>query len=371
MLPHSEAFAKAARDPLAVVVARVDVLRNGAVILDDIPAEADITADRSQWVRRTVSLTLPSVYVDSTGTTHDLTPAGVVSDVLAPFGNELRVYIGFLLPSGDAEMLCQGTFPIWSSDVNEVGDLDVTGYDRCKLVSEGRFPFPKIVQAGTSAMNALVDLLGPIPGEIRFASGVTDVDLDQQTFDQDRDEAVKAIAAALGCEVFCDVWGDFVVQPIPDPYGTPIVSLSGADVLITGKRSIARDGVKNGIVARGTSTGNEPAPISRLVYDNDKSSPTYWFGPFGQVVGYLDSSMFKSDDQATAAAVAQLRNNVGAVKSVDFTLAPDYSLEPGDLARVDIAAGDDQHLLDQLRFSTKPEDAMSAQTRAVGPQGLS
>lgn len=370
MLPHSQQFADLVFDEFAKPISRVDVLREGLVVLQGIPATAEVTASRSDFSRRSVSLTLPGSYEDDDGVEHLLAPDGAVGDLLAPFGNELRVWIGFEHEStGRRELLCQGTFVIWDADVDENEDVAVTGYDRAKLVTDFRFPFARHVAAGTSAKRLAVDLLDVVPwGGVEFRGHVEDVALPDLTFAEDRDQAAQTVAEALGCEVFCNVWGTFIYQPIPDPYGDPVLTLTDEDLVITGRRAFSREGVKNAIVARSQSTDVTPV-VSKLVQDEVKSSPTY-VGRFGVVVGFVDNSAITNQVQADHVAESTFRDLIGVISSVEVTLVPHYALEPGDPVRVGVAGGVTQHLLDQLTMSTNEDSPMSASTRVVTPTGV-
>lgn len=366
MLPHSDQFRELAYDSFARPVSRVDVLREGVVVRAGIPAQAEVTASRGSLSRRSVSLTLPGAYTDDDGVDHVLAPNGVVGDLLAPFGNELRVWLGFEHEvTGVRELLCQGTFVIWDSDVDENLDVSVTGYDRAKLLTDRRFPFPLHVPAGTSAMALARDLLSLEPWfGVQFHGHIDDVALPALTLAEDRDDAAQTVVQALGCEVFSNTWGAFVIQPVPDPYAPAMITLTDDDLVITGRRTLSREGVKNGIVARSQST-EVPAVISKLVKDEMKSSPTYADGPFGLQVGFVDNSGIVSQAQADNVAAASFRELVGAIRSVEFTIVPLYALEPGDPTRVELAGSVEQHLLDELRMSTNEDQPMNGSARVL------
>lgn len=371
MLGHSAAFAELVFSEFARPISRVDVLEAGVVVLAGIPATASITATRSDFTRRSATLTLPGSYIDDDGVEHVLAADGAVGDLLAPFGNELRVWIGFEHEvTGRQELLCQGTFVIWDHDVDENEDVSITGYDRAKLITDRRFPFARHVAAGTSAKQLAIDLLDVVPwGAVQFRGHVDDVALPALTFAEDRDEAAQTVAEALGCEVFCDVWGAFVYQPIPDPYGDPVLTLTDDDIVVTGTRSLSRDGVKNGIVARSQSSDVTPV-MSKLVQDEVKSSPTY-VGRFGLQVGFVDNSAITTQAQADRVAEASFRDLIGAIKSEQVTLVPHYALEPGDPVRIGLTGTVNQRLLDEIAMSTKEDDTMSASTRTVQIVGVS
>lgn len=89
MIGHSEELARTVRGP-HTSVALVEVVRDGAVIRTLAVHHGEVDGDRSNRILRRFSAKV----ADPTG---ELTPAGI-RDLLAPFGTELRLYRGALIP---------------------------------------------------------------------------------------------------------------------------------------------------------------------------------------------------------------------------------------------------------------------------------
>jgi hypothetical protein len=97
---------------------------------------------------------------------------------------------------------------------------------------------------------------------------------------------------------------------------------------------MASDRVNNGILAIGENTADNVLPVSYLAVDNDPSSPTYWYGPFGRRPGFYSSSTLISLAACTQAANLQLAKAKAPNASGDISSLPNPALEPGDVVRV-------------------------------------
>jgi len=365
MQPRSALFDRTIANAHDLLV-RADILAQGTVIATGLPvAGGSGSASRSQFARRTCSVLIG----DPT-----YRPAGLPADLLAPYGNEIRLWRGAVTPAGP-ELIPLGTFGIRSADDDTGGDfkgITVTGIDRSKIVSESRFPWPRNSNdSSTSALGLIVNLISEVVpfAEVRVMPGCWDLDVPPVTWQSNRDAAITDLAASLGVEVFCDPYGAFVIQPIPNPAGKPVytVAAGSGGVLVSARRSLSRDGVHNGVIARGTTTATTSTPVvSDLITDDDPNSPTYWYGKFNQIVGFYDSSLIVAKDQANNAAQALLLNQIGAARSIDYVQAVQPALEPGDvIAVVDEVTGvTERHLIEQLTIPLDAAGTMTGQTRS-------
>jgi hypothetical protein len=204
--------------------------------------------------------------------------------------------------------------------------------------------------------------------EVRVDPAVYDVPVPPVTWTQ-RDAALVDLCASLGVELLTDPMGAFIIQDIPSPTDPPVATVTAGPggTLVSARRSMSRDQVYNGIVARGQSTGSGAAPTSQLVVDSDPTSPTYWYGKFGQIVGFYDSSLLVDDAQCNNAALAMLQNNLGVPRALNYTTAVNPAFEPGDVvAVVDPDTGvTEQHLMDSLTIPLDAAGVMTAQTRST------
>ncbi len=364
MQPRSAVFdATVARSHQLVV--RADIVRNGKTVAQGLPVTAgSVTANRTQLARRTCSVTIGDPAY---------TPTGASGDLLAPYGNEIRLWRGAVTVNGP-ELICVGTFGIRSVTFDDgvFKGIAVTGIDRLKRVEETRFPFPRTSPPAASAVEQIKALLREVVpwAEVRVDPDVVDVSLPRVTWPQSRSQALVDLASSLGCEVFADPYGDFIIQPQPSPNDPPVFTVTGGPggVLIGARHDLTRDQVFNGVVARGSTTSAGGATvISDLATDDDPTSPTFWGGPFGRVVGFYDSALFVNKDQANNAARAMLVNNTGAARSINYSTVVNPALEPGDVVQVvDPATGIvERHLQDSITIPLDAAGVMTAQTRST------
>jgi hypothetical protein len=118
------------------------------------------------------------------------------------------------------------------------------------------------------------------------------------------------------------------------------------------------------VVARGDATGELP-PVQGIAYDSDPTSPTYWYGPFGQIPRFYSSSFITTTDQASAAASALLVQATGLPYTVSFESVPNPALEGYDVIALEFSDSEnfENHILDRITYALTPDGAMAADTR--------
>src|SRR5690554_1921350 len=134
--------------------------------------------------------------------------------------------------------------------------------------------------------------------------------------------------------MYWDGTGVLRVETPPDE-STPLVDISAGagGVLLTSTRRVSRDGVYNGVVARGEG-GEQTDPVSAVAVDIGPTSPTRWGGRFGKIPRFYISPFIISEGQAIAAAQAILRRQLGAPYSVDFGTVVNPALRPRHPVRI-------------------------------------
>jgi len=359
MQARSQYFDRAVADG-GRIVARCDVLSQGVPVLTGIPVTGGtVKGDRGGFVRRSCDVTVADP---------DLIPL-LAGDALAPYGSELRLWRGVVLPDGREELVAVGTFVVWDVESAEPFDgVRVTGYDRMRLVQQARFPFPTSPQTRSAIELVSSLVLEPVPwATILIDPALRDATVPRSVaLQRDRDQPVTDVATALGAEIYSDAYGGFVLAPIPDPSGPPVARFQRGEggVLVSRRRKLSREGVYNACVASGQQAGDEPVVTSDLIIDSDPMSPTYWDGPFGHAPTFYSSSFLTTKNQANDAARAILRDQVGLVRSLGFDAIPNPALEVGDVIGLDSDDGYEQHILETL---TMPLGAgtMTADTRTT------
>lgn len=347
------------------VISRVDILSRGVVIASDVPVSSGtLVQDRSQWTRRSCTLTIADSTLGPTKST----------DLLAPYGNEVRVYRGVIAPNGSSLLVCQGTYGIQDAEVDYInGGVKLSCLDRGARVSAARFPYARYLGDSTAmgAMRTLITETTPWVG-VGMLPGVIDRAIAGQSWDRDRDKAVINLAASIGAECYCEPYGDFVVGNIPNPLGAPVWSVASTNALVEPSRKLSRQNVYNSVVASGTSsppaTSSTVDGVTPAASDFQPTSPTYIYGPFGASTTFFASPFITTTNGADSAAQGILRDNLGLSRAVTFSSVVNPALEAGDIVGVDFGGGlVEYHLLDRIE-TPLGAGPMKASTRTTSYQ---
>lgn len=219
--------------------------------------------------------------------------------------------------------------------------IKISAVDPSRQISRNVWQQPYIVPSGLTYDQAVVAMVKDrLPHQTDFS--VTSVPqvvpllVYGMTQGSDPWQDIQDLAAAVGCEVYFDPAGTFVFRPVPDPRrGTPVWTFDDTvnPVVVESVRKLTDEQTFNYVIVMGEAT-SVANPVAAIAYDNDPSSPTYIYGPYGIVVEYVTMPQIIAADQAQAAANAILSASIGASDTVTLTGAPMPALEPGDLVRV-------------------------------------
>lgn len=219
--------------------------------------------------------------------------------------------------------------------------IKVSGIDLSRAISRNVWQQPYIVPGNISYSEAVEAMVRDrLPGHEGFS--ITSVPQIcpvlvyglQQGSDPWQD--IRELAQAVGCEAYFDPAGTFVFRPVPDPRMLPPVWTFDDNVnpvVVKALRELSDEQTFNYVVVKGESTASAN-PVAAIAFDDDPSSPTYIYGPYGSVVEYVTMPQILTRDQAQAAANAILANSLGSSDKVTLTGVPMPALEPGDIVRV-------------------------------------
>lgn len=363
MYPVSDAFLYALRFSHAVEV-KVSAYLGGVLVAgaENLAVlDGSIRVDSRATVRRSLE-GLKAVATDGN--------AAALRALLSEPGTELQVWRGIRYGNGRTEFAPVGRFLVndVEEDLNEPGAVVVNAPDISKRVEDARFLVPRGATAGALVVDEITDLLS----EASPLSAVTDLSgrLDRVpsgiVWERERREAVDELATAIGCVVYADPTGDFVIEPV-NSYATParwIVNYGEGGTLLGGSRASSREGVYNVVVASSSPTDGS-APVYGIAEDNDPTSATYIAGPFGLVPRFYSSPLLSTSEQCAAAALTILRKSLGRRSTVAFSTIVNPALEGGD--RVDLLFPDgtcEAHIVDSFTLPLSPTAPMTADTRA-------
>lgn len=360
MRPRSARFDAQTRQSRTITTT-VDVLYGGSVVVEGLAVvDGGWETDRSKAVRGQVDLVLAEP---------ELVPAP--TGVLTPHGYEMRVRHGVVYAPGDEELLDIGVFPIQQSAFEGISlQASITAFDRSQLVIDALFEDDYEIADGTNYATAIqLMILDGVPSTT-FSFPTTSFTTPALVWPMgsDRWAAARNMAASCGWEIYFDSLGRCAARS--EPSITTVSSSwtvdEGADgVLIGASLDLDRGPAFNKVVATGENTSL--AEVYRGdALDDDPTSPTYYYGPFGRKPKFISSPLFASDLQCAIGARAELDRCRGIARSLQLTSVPHPALEDGDGITVyHTGLGIDQlHLLDRVKGSFRT-GAMELTTRTV------
>lgn len=448
MYPTSLEFKNAVRRSHQAVV-RAEIWRGDSKLLELTPISGSVDVDARRSVRRTASVLLAAprpttvevptapqyedlaadyatygeLATNSTaygplGFTGDTTTVEVDTnlvpvdgfDVLAPFGNELRLWRGVrvtqetnttyaalaeksyaevltdyasygIILIADTEVVVDELVPIFTGPITDVEITDgdsgvqvaVSASDRSLIVSRARWVETYKVDSGTNVVDAITELLEDRYDDVqtRFIPQATTVNKSILGTSAENDpwKDAQDIAAAGGLTLYFDGEGVAVLAASEDyENATPDAFYAENDeaMVLTLTRRLTNEQTYNAVVA--TAEGSETADTYRaLVTDDDPSSPTYYGGPFGKVPRFFSSSLMTTQAAVEAAAASLLAKYKGVPESVEWTQIVDPSLDADDvIALTNTGAKVDRYMvIDRLTIPLDPSESMSATARTV------
>lgn len=363
MYPVSPEFLYALRYSHAVEIKATAYL-GGAVVAgaeDLAVVDGSVRVDARSKVRRN----LEGLKVTSASGT------AAVRDLLTPPGTELQLWRGIRYGNGRTELAPIGRFLVdkVTDDLAAPGAVTITAPDVTQRVIDDKFLTPRAGTVGQTIAGQIASLIT----ETIPSATVTDNSGSAATvpagivWERERWDAVEELATAIGCTVYADPTGGFVIDPAPS-LGTPApwtVNAGAGAVLLGGDRTLGRDGVYNVVQATSDPTDGG-TPAYGLAQDTNPASPTRVSGPFGRVPRFYSSALLRSNAQAQAAAEAILAKSLGRRSSLSLSVLVNPALEGGD--RIDVALPDgtgEQHIADSFTVPLSPSAPMPIETRVT------
>lgn len=349
MRARSAAFDAAVNAADLNVVVRADVLRGGVVVHTGLPVDSvSVTIDGGSAVQRTCRITV----VDEEGV---LTPSAP-ADLLAPYGNEIKLWMGLVLADGTIELVAMGLFRYEETDLEDQGGnrVSLTGYDRSNTVAEAQFETPYTVAAGTNYATAVQDLISSrLPG-LTFQFASTTHTTPVLLFEENTDPWAAAVkmADSIGMELCFDGDGVCTMKPKPDPSVDPVVwTYSEGDNLAEVVNRFSTKPGPNKFIVVGENPSLSTSVRAEAV-DADPASPTYYFGLYGKRPRFYRSQMVATTAQAQEAADGFKRRELGGTEQLSFLAKPHYCHEFGDVVRVvrPSAGIDDFYVIERVEF---------------------
>jgi hypothetical protein len=292
-------------------------------------------------------------------------------DMIAPYGHEIFVERGITYGDGTREWVSLGYFRIDSIEQEvRTGRLRVTGSDRMVRARDERPQQPVVFPAGSSVGGMIDFVIGnavPLLVSVYDFNAYSTLTTTDHILDDDRLKFCRELLTSYGKIMYFDYAGRLQVKSSPSYSGaSPVYTLSsGRDgVLVSLTQSLSRDGVYNGVIARGEPIGDLP-PVEGRAYDENPDSPTYIFGPFGQVVRFFSSPFLNSQAQCVDAARSILESSTGLPHVVEMGAVPNPALEGWDVVEVRYSdrVAPEIHVLDSIYYPLSVTDPMVMTSR--------
>ncbi len=348
ILPQSGSAAKWLEfyaNAATVISAHANILTDGVVVADFGLESGTVTLDRTAAVRRTCSLVFsPSMSI------------ATAKSLFAPYGNEVRPWWQVRFPDGTTDEVCMGTFTIEETKLADSGldlTIAVTGSDRSALMQANKLTQPYTVAAGETIDYALAKMISDHWSGAPLSFIITPtIELVPATNAIVRPgktvwSQALILARSIGYELFVDVWGNVVGQPIPNAAAqSPVMQLTtlAQSGLKTATLTMTRKGIFSafGIIGQGSEAVADKSgkvrmkktPVYATVYDTDPASPTYYRGPFGTVGTTTRSTVVTNAAQATDVGMAELAAQRGASEALDLSILPFPLLDAWDVVGV-------------------------------------
>jgi hypothetical protein len=316
------------------VAQKIELLAGGEVVLDltdqGVVVDGNVVGARAA-VQRSGSCTL----VDPEGIL--LPGQGTLSSrLLAPAGNELRLWRGIAYHDTDPELVPVGTLRFVTNEV-EAPRMALELYDRAWAIAGAGFTGVVTIAQGTPVVTAVRRLLqvawGPgLPMNFPDADETTN----SMTFEPGTDpwKVCQDLAANIGMRLAFDPMGVATMTPEPDPLLDPIVwsfvDTDPTNMALPGMRVRWEGTSPNLIVVVGENTDNDTVHRG-VAIDTDPNSLTRYGGPYGKRHAEIRDEKVASKVQATFRARTELARQAGLITQPSLPILPHPALEIGDI----------------------------------------
>lgn len=256
---------------------------------------------------------------------------------LAAYGQRLNVTRLMANESGEYAInlgwyLIQGWDAEWPVVSVEAVSLE-------QLIADYRFEQAFQIAKNGSLIAGLGSICaGTIP--VQFDSYISDANAStEMTWEESRMDAIRDIARALGADVRVDDDGILTVTPerkVESIAHRSFVHGEESAYVSIGTEAM-RDEAYNAVIARGTK--DDGTPVQGIAVDDDPTSPTYYYGPYGRRNRFYESQLIKTVAQAKSSAASILKQELYRSGTVKVKAPPDPRLEVGDTIEVTDESG--------------------------------
>lgn len=297
------------------------------------------------------------------------------TDLLAPFGNEIRAFSGILLGDGSDQYVWQvfrGKIQEVSMD-NASGTCTVTCADRAAQVADNAFVSPQNSQPGNTINLEWQRLIVDALADATFgASDTFAKTIEALTWEFDRASALDEMSRSVGALWYPLANGDFVLRRLPWTFAAPLVfsftdDEGGTITSFAARRS--REAIFNTVTVTGERL-NGDVPVHAVAQDSSPGSPTRVTGPFGvkSRVERLQTPSTQGGAQSTAEAL--LRAYIAPVEEFTLQMVPDAALELGDAGTLVLDSREAVQVVTAFMLPLDLSGSMTVSTRSLVVGGV-
>lgn len=258
---------------------------------------------------------------------------GEITDLLAPYGNELRIWQS--VTSGATTPYEWQIFRgrINAIDLGDDGSCNMSALDRGADVNDSQFTAPENSQTGFTVIREFKRLVsdGVEDATFGYMDPITAV-TPELTWEWDRGGACDDLASTGSAYWYALANGDYVMRWVPWAVTqTPLLTLmDGEGGALTSAVPIAsREEVYNLVTVVG-ERADGGLPVFATAYDNTPSSPTYINGGFGVRSKLIQLQTVLTSAQAAFVARTALRQAKALTRQWTIAMAADPSMQLGD-----------------------------------------
>lgn len=366
------------------IVSRATVAKGGAPLYSgrSLPVIGGaITVTSRGSVRRSCDLTIAPRLPGRVFEDEPALPREELADTpLGTRGQEITVRTGLVYAGGRTEWIPTGVFRI---DDVEGSLLDrtgvrVAGVSREAWPIDDRFRTPRTL-SGPSAVAIIRDLIRESYSAAEVAITTRrDRRVPPTVVERDRwADGIASLADSLGCVVYADPTGRFVIADAPTLTTDPVWRFQagpGGILLDAGARR-SRAPVYNAWVVEGATPGGAESPVRGEAVDLSPTSPTRFGDPstgaWGRKPRFLSIPSLTNSGQCQTVAAAQLGKTTGAGTRLDLTSVPLFPLEGGDVIDVvtdhtRVSQSISRHIVDEISVPLVAGGGFVASTRDLG-----
>lgn len=261
------------------------------------------------------------------------------TDLLAPYGNELRVFRGVRYGNGEEVVFPVFRGKIQSADLSTGGTCEIDAADRAQDVDDAGFMAPYNSSKGVNVLSQFQELITDAVPDAEFGPSDTFWQtMPALTWESDRGAALDSVGLAAGAFWFCLPDGRYVLRRVPwANSGAPTVTLKDGEggVINEALPSRSREGVYNSTTAVAERTdGSEPTYGTSQ--DVIPSSPTYVAGKFGRKHKMLRTQAAGSQQAAAGAAADYVRRARSLAQTWSWSQTADAAMELGEVVSLDV-----------------------------------